>query len=154
MKTFEKRSIIPTTIAQVVAFHNDKRAIRWLTPPPILIRFHRDERTSLTSGELDFTLWFGPLPVKWTARHEPGPTETSFQDRMLRGPLDTWVHQHVFREVPGGVELQDHLTYAHRGGLWGIFTRLLFDGLPLRILFIYRHWQTRRIAPKYKAEVR
>ncbi len=154
MKTFEKRSVIPATMEQMIAFHNDRRAIRWLTPPPILIRFHKDERTSLTSGELDFTLWFGPLPVKWTARHEPGPTETSFQDRMLRGPLDTWVHQHVFREVQGGVELMDHLIYAHRGGLWGIFTRLLFDGLPLRILFIYRHWRTGRIAPKYKAEAR
>ena len=101
------------------------------------------------------TLWFLVLPVAWTARHEPGPVETSFQDRMLSGPLEMWVHQHVFREVEGGVELHDHLTYAHReGGFWGVFTRLLFDGLPLRILFIYRHWQTKRIATKYKVETK
>ncbi len=150
MKTFEQRSVIPTTLEQVYAFHNDRRAIRWLTPPFVLIRFHRDSRSSLTDGELEMTLWFLALPVRWTARHEPGPTGTSFQDRMLVGPLGMWVHQHLFREVPGGVELVDHLTYEHRGGLWGIFTRLVFDGLPLRILFLYRHWQTRRIAPSYK----
>ena len=95
------------------------------------------------------TLWFLVLPVNWIARHEPGPTETSFQDRMIQGPLDVWVHQHIFREVPGGVALIDHLDYEHRkGGFWGIFTRLMFDGLPLRILFAYRHWQTKRIATK------
>lgn len=149
MKTFEKRSIIPVTMAQMTAFHNDPQVIRWLTPPPIYVQFRRDTRTSLTEGELDMTLWFLVLPVHWTARHEPGPTETSFQDRMIRGPLEVWVHQHVFREVPGGVELIDHLDYEHRkGGFWGFFTRLMFDGLPLQILFAYRHWQTKRIATK------
>ena len=47
MKTFEKRSVIPTTMVQMIAFHSDERAIRWLTPPPIFIQFHRDTRTSL-----------------------------------------------------------------------------------------------------------
>ena len=81
-------------------------------------------------GQLEFVLWFGPLPVRWTALHEPGPIDTSFQDRMLRGPLDIWVHQHIFREVPGGVELTDHLEYQHHEGLRGICSRLLFGGLP------------------------
>lgn len=151
MKTYEKRSVIPITMEQMVAFHNDARAIRWLTPPFVVIRFHRDTRTSLTDGELDMTLWFLVLPVAWTARHEPGPTETSFQDRMVRGPLEVWMHQHIFREVPGGIELCDHLTYKHRsGGFRGVFTRLMFDGLALRILFAYRHWQTQRIATKLR----
>ncbi|MEO8394753.1 MAG: hypothetical protein ABI700_17290 [Chloroflexota bacterium] len=150
-KTFEYRSIAKTTMAQVMAFHHDPRTLQWLTPPPIFITLQRDTRTSLTSGELEFTLWFALLPVRWTARHEPGDTKTSFRDVMTRGPMIRWEHQHVFREVEGGVELSDHLTYEHRSsGFWSIFTRLFFDGLPLRLFFFYRHLRTHQLAPKYQ----
>jgi ligand-binding SRPBCC domain-containing protein len=124
-------------------FHAAPRAFSTLTPPPIFVQVLRDSRTSLTDGELEFRLWVGPIPVYWHARHEPGPIPTSFIDRQLDGPMAYWEHQHLFRAVPGGVELTDHLTLAHRPGLAGLFTRLMFDGLPLRILFFYRHLRTR-----------
>jgi len=144
-RVFQHRSLIPTTLERMWAFHNDPRVLGWLTPPPIFVRVLRDDRTSLTDGELEFQLWFGPFPAHWLARHEPGPIETSFIDRMLKGPASVWVHEHIMRPVDGGVELVDHITIAHRpGGFWGLFTRLFFDGLPLRALFIYRHWRTRR----------
>ncbi len=112
----------------------------------------RDDRTSLTEGEIEFTLWFGPLPVHWTARHEPGPTDTSFRDRMLRGPMKSWLHEHSFRQTDQGVELIDHVTYElPDGGFWALFARLFFDGLPLRFLFFYRHLRTRQLAPTYRA---
>lgn len=142
---FEHRSVIPTTLERMWAFHDAPRAFSTLTPPPIFIHVLRDSRTSLTEGELEFQLWFGPFPVYWHARHEPGPTPTSFIDRMLTGPAAVWVHEHIFTEVEGGVELRDRITIAHKpGGFWGLFTRLFFGGLPLRLLFIYRHWRTRR----------
>ncbi len=142
-KIFEKRSIIPTSLQQMIAFHEDPRALFKLTPPPIFMRPVRDDLRSLTSGEREFILWFGPLPVRWVARHEPGPIETAFADRMLSGPLAEWRHEHIFREVAGGVELTDRVTYAHRPGLPGLLTQLVFDGLPLQMLFFYRHLRTR-----------
>ncbi len=148
---FERRTVIPATMAQVIGFHNQPNAIRLLTPPPVIIQMHHDGRKSLTDGELDFTLWFAALPVHWIARHEPASAESGFQDRMISGPMAFWLHEHRFRAVSGGVELTDHLTYEHRAsGFWGIFTRLVFDGLPLHLLFIYRHWRTRTLAPKVK----
>ena len=127
----------------IIAFHDHPRAINLLTPPPIFVQCLRDDRKSLTEGKLIFRLWLGPIPVRWVARHEPGPTETSFIDRMRDGPLAAWQHEHIFRAVPGGVELTDCITFAHKPGLPGFLTRLLFDGLPLRLLFTYRHWRTR-----------
>jgi ligand-binding SRPBCC domain-containing protein len=142
-KVFERRSVIPTTVEHMWAFHEDKRALARLTPPPLLVRRVRDEMRSLTDGVLEFRLWLGPLPVRWVAQHEPGPLDTSFADRMLDGPLASWRHEHIFRAVPGGVELTDRVTYAHKPGLAGLWTRLVFDGLPLRFLFFYRHLRTR-----------
>ncbi len=142
-RTFEHRSVIATSLEHMVAFHEDPRALRRLTPPLVVMQQIKDERTSLTAGEVEFRLWFGPIPVRWLARHEPGPTGTSFADLMLRGPLAYWRHEHVFTQVEGGVELADRIRFAHKAGLPGVFTRLIFDGLALRLVFVYRHWVTR-----------
>lgn len=142
---FQHRSIIQTSLERMWAFHNSPGILQTLTPPPIFVRVQRDDRSSLTEGEIAFQLWFGPFPASWLARHEPGPIPTSFIDRMLKGPAQVWVHEHIMQPVEGGVELVDRITIAHRpGGFWGLFTRLFFDGLPLRLLFMYRHWRTRR----------
>lgn len=142
--TFEHRSVINTSMDAIQHFHDDPRALRWLTPPPLFIQIVRDDRVSLTQGEVDFRLWFGPVPVRWLARHEPGTTPTSFVDRMLEGPMAVWVHQHNFRSVAGGIELSDRISLAHRHGWRGVLTRLIFDGAALRFLFTYRHWRTKR----------
>lgn len=144
-RRFEMTSTIPGTLGAVLRFHEDPRALARLTPPPIVMRLHRDDRRSLSEGEIEFTLWFGPIPIRWLARHEPGPTPHSFADRQVKGPLAYWRHEHIFREAADGVQLTDRITLAHRGGLPGVMTRLAFDGLPLRILFAYRHWRTRRV---------
>jgi ligand-binding SRPBCC domain-containing protein len=147
-RVFEHRSVVKTTMEDMLAFHADAKALGILTPPPIFVQLHRDTRTSLTVGELDFTLWMGFIPVRWLARHEPGPTETSFADRMIEGPMKSWLHQHIFRAVEGGVELVDRVTLSHQKGWRGLLSRLMFDGLPLRILFWYRHLRTRLAVEK------
>jgi len=141
--TYTRRSVMKTTMERMIAFHTDPAALSRLTPPPIFMRMRDDRRVSLTEGELDFTMWFGPIPIQWTAQHQPGPNPDSFADLMVKGPLTYWRHEHIFEEVPGGVALTDRVTLAHKPGLPGLITRLLFDGIPLRILFFYRHLRTR-----------
>lgn len=143
-KVFEKQSIMPGTAEQMMRFHGLPNAFQILTPPPIFIQVLRNNLTSLIQGDLEFRLWVTLIPLHWLARHEPGPTPTSFIDRILDGPMAYWEHQHIFQDVPEGVKITDHVTLEHKSGLMGIFTRLFFDGLPLQFLFIYRHWVTRR----------
>jgi ligand-binding SRPBCC domain-containing protein len=142
-KVFEFRSVFKTSMQNMIAFHEHPRALWRMTPPPIFVQQLKDERKSLTSGEIEFRLWLGPIPVRWLARHEPGPTETSFADVMLRGPMAYWRHEHIFTEVSNGIELTDRVTLAHKPSLSGMLTRLVFNGLALRGLFIYRHLRTR-----------
>jgi ligand-binding SRPBCC domain-containing protein len=141
--TYEKRTTIATSLERITAFHQSLDTMPLLAPPPIFIRIQRDDRISLTEGELDFTLWFGPIPIRWLARHQPGPTEYAFTDLMVKGPMAYWRHDHIFEEVPDGVVLIDRVHYAHKFGITGMFTHLMFDGLPLRALFFYRHLRTR-----------
>ncbi|MCC7209878.1 MAG: SRPBCC family protein [Anaerolineae bacterium] len=150
LKTFERRSVFRGSVEDLTRFHDAADALRVLTPPPLFVQMVRDGRISLTQGEVIFRLWLGPLPVTWVARHEPGSTPTSFIDRMIAGPMASWEHEHRFRAVQGGVELTDRIRYAHKPGLPGLFSRLMFDGLPLRFLFWYRHLRTRRAMERGK----
>ena len=140
---YERRSVISGTLQDMIAFHEAPAALSALTPPPIFIRVRGDTRTSMREGQLEFTLWFGPIPLRWMVQHEPGPTDTSFADRMLSGPVAYWRHEHIFREIDGGIELTDRLQYAHKRGIQGMFTRLMFNQVSLWLLFFYRHRRTR-----------
>jgi ligand-binding SRPBCC domain-containing protein len=132
-----------TTLDKMEAFHSAPSAFSKLTPPPIFIRVKRNELTSLTSGQVEFTMWVGPIPIHWIAQHEAGPTEHSFADRQLVGPMAYWRHEHIFEQVEGGTALTDRVTLAHKSGWQGVLTRLMFDGIPLKLFFLYRHLRTR-----------
>lgn len=143
-KTFEHVSVIRNTTAQACfAFHAAPGAFARLTPPPIIVQVHHNRLEDLIAGDVEFTLWMGPIPVRWHAQHLPGINATSFVDFQVSGPVAYWYHEHIISDVPEGVELRDRIQIAHKPGLAGILSRLVFDGLPLRFLFIYRHIRTR-----------
>ena len=143
---FEHQSVMTATADELMTFHAHPKAFKRLTPPPIFVQVHRNDLKSLTEGEVEFTLWFGLIPVRWLARHEPGPIETSFMDRQIKGPLERWEHQHIFQPVeddPNKTTLIDRITIEYKASWKGWLSRLFFGGLPLRFLFIYRHQRTK-----------
>ena len=148
IKTFVHKSFIPTSTERLQEFHKREDSFKKLTLPPLVIKILNDSRNSLTAGTIDFVLWIGPFPVRWLAKHEAGSIATSFVDRMVKGPMKTWVHEHLFLPAEGGSILEDRISYEHKSGFRGLFSRFLFDGFPLRMLFIYRHWQTKRLILK------
>jgi len=147
-RVYEKSTVMKTTMERMHAFHEAPKALSQLTPPPIFMQLLVDRRTSITEGDLEFILWLGPIPFRWHVEHQPGPTPTSFADFMLSGPMAYWRHEHIFEQEDAGIRLTDRVTLAHKPGLLGLFTRLMFDGLPLRFLFFYRHLRTRLAVSK------
>src|SRR3954452_23497357 len=104
-KVFEAISLIESSMETIIRFHEMPNALILLTPPPLIVTITSDQRVSNREGAVDFVLWFGPLPVRWLARHEAGPLPTSFIDRMMIGPMAAWQHQHIFYEAAAGVAL-------------------------------------------------
>lgn len=149
-KVYEKSTVFKTTLDAMKTLH-ERIGPAQLSPPPIFVQVHRDTRTSLTEGELEFTLWMGFIPIRWLARHESADSPHAFADRMIQGPMAFWRHEHIFTPVENGVKLTDRLTIAHKDGLQGLLTRLMFDGIPLQILFFYRHLKTRWLLRRGKS---
>lgn len=125
-------------------FHRQAESMAAITPPPIIVIMHESPATLREGDEMEFTLWLGPIPLRWRARIE-NVTPTSFDDRQLRGPYKSWRHRHTFVQVDANhVEVLDEIT-AHLSDTW--WKKILGLGmwLGMPILFTYRGWKTQRL---------
>ena len=151
MPIFEHAFIVAAPRAAVTRFHSDTRALKKLTPPPLFVRLHEAGR--LEEGAVaDFTMWFGPVPVRWRALHyDVG--EDGFTDVQTHGPLKYWRHIHHFIPLDEKhTRVQDHVAYEHPAGPGGWLTRLLFNRASLSFLFTYRRYITRRALNRPETE--
>lgn len=136
-ETFSSEYMLRAPHSAVRAFHESSQALKHLSPPLIPVQVHKAE--PLAEGSMtEFTLWFGPIPIRWKAQHRK-VGRYGFTDVQRSGPFKSWAHSH--RYVPATQRttlIEDHIEYEHHGGIKGTLTRLLFSRLSLRILFAYR----------------
>ena len=152
---------VDATLEAVAALHHDTKVLHALTPPVIILRVHRSG--PMAEGmEAEFTMWMGPLPMRWHVIHEDVGLR-GFTDRALSGPCKSWRHRHSFVPLTGErssgapgeavlegartprVRIDEHIELEHHPGVRGLLTRALFARPNLWILFAYRRWQTRRL---------
>lgn len=144
MPSFQSQFTVAAPVADVAAFHRDVRVLKALSPPPLFVRVHQFE--PLAEGSLaEFTLWVGPLPIRWRARHSNVDPLHGFTDTQVKGPLASWIHTHHFEAISSvASRVTDEVKYTYRPGWAGWLSRLFFAPLPLRFLFFYRKLATRR----------
>lgn len=76
--------------------------------------------------------------VTWVTEITKVNHHAYFIDDQRIGPYALWHHQHHFREVDGGVEMQDAVTYAVPFGLLGKLAHRVFVRGQLRGIFSHR----------------
>lgn len=146
---FETSFLVKSSLQAVSTFHGDTRALKTLTMPPIWLQLHQVE--PLAEGSVSrFTMWLGPIPLRWTAEHSQVDPLHGFTDTQISGPLKRWQHTHTFTPVePNLTRVSERIDYDVFPGLRGWLTRLLFNPLGLSIMFAYRAWATRRAVKRF-----
>lgn len=141
---YQHRFRVQAPLQAVAEFHSHPDAMSAITPPPIIVQVHQAPPRVADGQAMDFTMWLGPLPLRWQARFEE-VTATGFVDRMVHGPLAAWSHRHSFVPVDDAqTDVVDELAVeVRRHPLWGPIG--LGMSLNLPVLFAYRQWQTRRL---------
>ncbi|GAB4480553.1 MAG: hypothetical protein Kow0088_22220 [Anaerolineales bacterium] len=140
---FVHRFLVRAPIEAVADFHRDTRALRRLTPPLIRVQFHHLEPIAENSVA-EFSLWFGPFPVRWRALHSDVHPLHGFSDIQVQGPLRYWKHTHSFQAIDERTtQITDTIEYEYPSGWRGLLSRLLYSPFALRFLFLYRQWSTR-----------
>jgi ligand-binding SRPBCC domain-containing protein len=144
MPVYTHRFKVKAPVGQVAEFHQNATVLKRLTPPPVIVQLHTVEPLAEDSV-VDFTMWMGPIPVRWVAVHSEVSLVSGFTDSQVSGPFKRWVHRHEF------VSLDDRTTEivdtidAEPGGrvFWGVVSRFMW--LNLDRLFSHREKVTRQI---------
>ena len=140
---YRHRFEVKAPLAAVAEFHRSSASMGAITPPPVIVRVHRAPERLAEGDEMDFTLWLGPLPLRWVARIEE-VSETGFSDRQLRGPFARWVHRHTFVALDeSATAVLDHVEVeTSNHWLWRLVGSLMWLNMP--VLFAFRTWKTKR----------
>jgi ligand-binding SRPBCC domain-containing protein len=135
---------VKAPLSHVAAFHRQSRSMGAITPPPAIVRLHRAPNELGEGDEMEFTIWMGPLPIRWKALIEQVSPQ-GFTDRQLFGPFKQWVHQHTFHPIdPQTTEIRDDVEARLRlHPLWGPVGLGIWLSLPA--MFAYRGWRTRQL---------
>ncbi len=143
MPVFDFRFVVDAPVKAVSAFHFEPGILKTLTPPLIIMRVHRFEPLAEKSIA-DFTMWMGPLPIRWQAVHS-NVSASGFTDTQTSGPMKSWIHTHSFAAIDENTtEVHEHIKFEHHRGLRGIRSRILFPRFALVALFTMRKLITRR----------
>jgi ligand-binding SRPBCC domain-containing protein len=143
MWVYKHRFVVNASLREVSEFHGDATALKKLTLPPAWVQMH--EVQPLKEGSLArFTIWLGPIPVRWLAIHQDVDPERGFTDIQMEGPFQTWRHRHSFVQTAENFsEVHDEIqAEPGKSLLKRLICTVMWITLPL--LFAYRAWITRR----------
>lgn len=139
---YQRSFRVGAPLPAVVHFHQSMDSFKALTPPPIFVQLHRAPEIPRSGDQMEFTLWLGPLPIRWLAEFRQ-VSQQGFLDVQLKGPFQQWEHRHRFTPMGDGItEIGDSIEFKIG---WSLLTPIALGmtlGLPL--LFAYRAWRTRR----------
>ncbi len=142
MPVFDFQFTVNAPLTAVREFHDDTMILKKLTPPPIFAQIHHYEPLA-EGSRATFTLWFGPIPIHWTAVHHHVNAH-GFTDQQERGPLKSWKHTHRFTAVDATTtRIHEYIRYDYHHGRRGWLARLLFNKPGLTLLFTARKLLTR-----------
>jgi uncharacterized protein len=137
---FIKRSEIPYDVHDVFNYHARYRAIDRLIPPWSFLKIIK-RNNGLENGATSILgLQYGPLKLKWIAKHFGYIQDQIFQDEMIKGPFKNWKHIHSFTPNKlNGCIIEDKIEYSLPYGLnkFYIFRNRL--NKTLYQMFSYRH---------------
>lgn len=149
MKPHTIRSVqfIPVALEQAWDFFSDPRNLPRITPPWLSFEILSDPPGRMYPGlRIEYRvrpLW--GIPLRWRTEITHVVEPVYFVDEQLRGPYRLWRHQHRFRAVGGGVEMEDEVHYLLRWGPLGRVAQRWMVRPRLEEIFEYRRAAVDRI---------
>jgi ligand-binding SRPBCC domain-containing protein len=78
------------------------------------------------------------IPVEWVTEITHVKDKSFFVDEQRKGPYTMWHHEHHFKEVEGGVEMTDIVSYILPLGFLGKLVHPFLVKPKLEEIFAYR----------------
>lgn len=85
------------------------------------------------------------IPMNWITEITHVTDKRYFVDEQRKGPYKIWHHEHHFKAVEGGVEMEDILTYELPLGFLGKIAHAMFVKSKVKEIFEYRNKKVEEI---------
>jgi ligand-binding SRPBCC domain-containing protein len=141
MKTLKRIQILPISLPVAWEFFSDPKNLKKITPPYMGF----DITSELPEGKMYqgmiITYKVSPflgIPVDWVTEITHVQEPAFFVDNQKSGPFKYWHHQHIFKEIEGGVEMTDIVNYAAPVPVIGTWLEKLMIERRVNEIFDYR----------------
>lgn len=141
MQSLIKIQRLPVSIDLAWEFFSNPANLNKITPREMNFRITSKRPEGKMYPGMIITYKVSPLmgiPLTWVTEITQVREHEFFIDNQVHGPYKFWHHQHLFREVPEGVEITDILHYAAPFGFFGRILEGMFIKKKVEGIFIYR----------------
>lgn len=150
MYQIKRTQIIPTDLPGFWDFFLSPGSLALISPPHVRVKIVSEATEKIQEGQI-IEYRMKPLlgiPLRWVAEITALKEQVFFVDEQSKGPFRSWRHEHHFREVDGGVEMTDLLSYSLPLGFIGQLAHFLIVKRKLEQIFDHRRMALERIFGK------
>lgn len=145
---------LPVEIGEAWDFFSDPRNLKIITPSYMEFNILSGAERKMYPGQI---IQYMVSPVagiksKWVTEITHVKDLEYFVDEQRFGPYRLWHHKHFFREIPGGVEMEDIVDYKLPFGVLGKMVHPVMVAPKLKEIFNYRRDKLKDLFGEYPGE--
>lgn len=145
--TLHRVQRVPAPLHETFDFFSRPGNLGRITPPWLAFTMVSDDADMRAGLRIDYRIRPLGFPQKWVSEITAYEPPHRFVDEQRAGPYARWHHEHRFRAVEGGTEVEDTVTYALPFGPLGRLAHFLFVRRQLEAIFRYRELRLRELLP-------
>lgn len=138
--TLHRLQKLPVSLEQLWHFMSDPKNLATITPASMgFVTLSGEDREMFSGQIIHYTIT--PLlgiKIEWVTEITHVKENTYFVDEQRFGPYSFWHHKHFFKEIPGGVEMEDIVHYKLPLGVLGRIVHPFLVKSKLKEIFDYR----------------
>ena len=152
MYQLKTTQFIPAPMTECWDYFSSPGNLKEITPPGMGFNIKTDLPAKMYEGmmiEYKVTPLLG-IPMTWITEIKAVKEGQFFIDEQRKGPYEIWHHEHHFKEVDGGVEMTDIVSYELPFGILGKLVHPIIVKPKLDQIFKYRTKKVDEIFPNKK----
>jgi ligand-binding SRPBCC domain-containing protein len=151
--TLKTKQCLPMSIQEAWNFFSSPINLKVITPKHMgfIIKGDMNDLKRMHAGQIiNYTVKpLAGIPMTWTTEITHVVEHEYFVDEQRFGPYALWHHKHFFKEIDGGVEMEDIVHYKIPFGFLGDIANTLFVKRKLKEIFDYRFEKLHELFGKY-----
>ena len=140
MYQLKTKQFVKTDMATCWDFFSDPKNLSKITPQSMGFIVRTELPDKMYEGlMIEYTV--SPMlgiPMNWITEIKTVKNHSFFVDEQRKGPYRIWHHEHHFKEVEGGVEMTDIVSYEIPFGFLGRLMHPILVKNKLKEIFDYR----------------